>query len=301
MRFSIYKGDRPSVGATNLAAALDATVLRPTGSTYRGRPNNLLINWGSYSAEARRLWGLAAVKLNNPEAIRGASDKRAALSRLSDQRLPCVPFWGGNSISEVYQYVLNGGRAYARTVLSGHSGDGIVLIINENDSQIDALRGAGVDHYVIGEGDARSFGSRFGSCQLFTQGITGHRHEWRVHVFNGQAILSQLKMRRSGFQEIGGYTSLVRNHGAGYVYGVNYPREDHPELAQVEQVAVDAVTALGLDFGAVDLIQKKQHGREIYVLEVNTAPGLEEGGSSLQAYATAIREYAAQVEQRGAA
>ena len=40
--------------------------------------------------------------------------------------------------------------------------------------------------------------------------------------------------------------------------------------------ATKAVAALGLDFGAVDVIYNEKYGRA-YVLEVNTAPGLGEG------------------------
>jgi hypothetical protein len=146
----------------------------------------------------------------------------------------------------------------------------------------------------------QAFEERYGGCELFTQGIAGHRHEWRVHVFRGRPILTQLKLRREGFTDLGGYTSLVRNHHTGWVYGVGYEREEHPEIEQVEAAAVQAIAALGLDFGAVDLIQKKRNRREVFVLEVNTAPGFSEGGSALQAYCDAFQGWAAE-EERGVA
>jgi glutathione synthase/RimK-type ligase-like ATP-grasp enzyme len=48
-----------------------------------------------------------------------------------------------------------------------------------------------------------------------------------------------------------------------------------------------AVSALGLDFGAVDIIWNEREDK-CYVLEVNTAPGLQ--GSTLENYANAIME-----------
>ena len=48
-----------------------------------------------------------------------------------------------------------------------------------------------------------------------------------------------------------------------------------------------AIKALGLDFGAVDIIYNEAEDQH-YVLEVNTAPGLE--GTTLQKYTEAILE-----------
>jgi len=50
-------------------------------------------------------------------------------------------------------------------------------------------------------------------------------------------------------------------------------------------VALAAVSALGLDFGAVDIIYN-EHENQYYVLEVNTAPGLE--GTTVEKYAEAF-------------
>jgi glutathione synthase/RimK-type ligase-like ATP-grasp enzyme len=53
-----------------------------------------------------------------------------------------------------------------------------------------------------------------------------------------------------------------------------------------QETAVKAIIKLGLDFGAVDIIQTPDgHG---WVLEVNTAPAIE--GSTVDAYADAFAE-----------
>ncbi|MNY81884.1 hypothetical protein D3C86_2236870 [compost metagenome] len=48
-----------------------------------------------------------------------------------------------------------------------------------------------------------------------------------------------------------------------------------------------AVNALGLDFGAADVIWN-DHRKQAFVLEVNTAPGLT--GTTLEKYAKALKE-----------
>ena len=74
----------------------------------------------------------------------------------------------------------------------------------------------------------------------------------------------------------------VRNHENGWVYC----RDDLDVPASVFSDATSAVAALGLDFGAVDIIWNQNQARS-YVLEVNTAPGLE--GTTLTKYVEAIR------------
>ncbi len=75
----------------------------------------------------------------------------------------------------------------------------------------------------------------------------------------------------------------IRSYANGFLfsrYGI-YPSEAR------DQLAVKAVAALGLDFGAVDLIEDKG---KFYVLEVNTAPGIED--EMVPIYAEAIKELA---------
>jgi hypothetical protein len=73
----------------------------------------------------------------------------------------------------------------------------------------------------------------------------------------------------------------IRNADNGWVYcrgGVNPPRD-------VLSASRRAVSALGLDFGAVD-VGWNQHHESAAVYEVNTAPGLE--GTTLDKYYEAI-------------
>jgi glutathione synthase/RimK-type ligase-like ATP-grasp enzyme len=97
----------------------------------------------------------------------------------------------------------------------------------------------------------------------------------------------QQKRRRNG-DALTGDAALIRNAANGWVFAVNDVRFTSPEIEEkVRSYSVAAVKALGLDFGAVDIIVNKK-GTEAYVLEVNTAPGIE-SPTVLAAYVEYIR------------
>ena len=62
-------------------------------------------------------------------------------------------------------------------------------------------------------------------------------------------------------------------------------RDDVVRNDTMDLLAISAVDSLGLDFGAVDIIWNESED-QYYVLEVNTAPGVE--GTTLQKYTEAI-------------
>jgi hypothetical protein len=65
-----------------------------------------------------------------------------------------------------------------------------------------------------------------------------------------------------------------------------FARTDIMDSPEVRELAARAVSALGLDFGAVDIAYCEGLP---YVLEVNTAPGLH--GTTLVKYVNAFRRY----------
>jgi hypothetical protein len=110
----------------------------------------------------------------------------------------------------------------------------------------------------------------------YTKYIKPHR-EWRVHVFNSKLLFAQRKVW-CGEGEKTKAQSIVRNYDNGWRF---YRLQDENNLPiNVKNASIRAVDALGLTFGAVDVIS---HGRDendkrgAFVLEVNTAPGLDEG------------------------
>lgn len=70
----------------------------------------------------------------------------------------------------------------------------------------------------------------------------------------------------------------VRNHSNGFIY----VRQDVVAPTVVVDAAREVFAHTGLDFGAVDVVYNEQRA-SAFVLEVNTAPGLE--GQTVQDYA----------------
>lgn len=96
--------------------------------------------------------------------------------------------------------------------------------------------------------------------------------EFRVHVVNGKSIKISQK-------------SIVGNHRNGARF--SYPH-DFNHKKTVRRAAIKAVEALGLDFGAVDVMWANDRA---YVSEVNSAPCLTDRYSdTLERYARALKE-----------
>ncbi len=143
-------------------------------------------------------------------------------------------------------------KIVARGQLTGHSGAGIHV----------GQRGS------IPEG-----------CKLYTKYIP-KQHEFRVHVVVGRSVFTQRKARRHSVEQP---NWDVRNLAGGFVF------VDAGDACNegIEQLGAQAVGALGLDFGAVDVILGK-YDSVPYVLEVNTACGLE--ARTALKYAEALKE-----------
>lgn len=89
--------------------------------------------------------------------------------------------------------------------------------------------------------------------------------EYRVHVFKGRSIrISEKRFGEKGLTSTGNYIT-VKPSG---------------QIKHVRRAAKKAVEAVGLDFGAVDVLADDEN---CWVLEVNSAPGL--GGSLPRLYA----------------
>src|SRR5690606_23689172 len=111
------------------------------------------------------------------------------------------------------------------------------------------------------------------------------KDEFRVHVAFGRVIDVQRKALRQTDHEGNPIDTTkidfrIRNLAHGFIF----KRHDISVPSCVTEEAVKAVEALGLDFGAADVIYNAAEGKA-YVLEVNTAPGLE--GTTVESYTNA--------------
>ena len=104
--------------------------------------------------------------------------------------------------------------------------------------------------------------------------------EYRFHVIGDKVIDVQEKRKKREF-DADDRNTRIRNVNNGYVYcrdGVNPPDG-------AADLAINAVKAVGYQYGAVDLIYNEKRN-QCYVLEVNSRPGLM--GTTLDRYADAL-------------
>lgn len=229
--------------------------LRPAvASRFAPNTGDVIINWGNstlphWYREGRGSRYHGGTIINHPSAVAIASNKLQTFNILSNQDVS-TPDWTFTQ-ETAQQWVEEGHRVYGRQTLTGHSGQGIILF-NPGDTVT--------------------------PCPLYTKN-TKAKYEYRVHVMAGEILDIQQKKKRESYE--GGIPG-IRNHANGWVFcrsGISVPE-------CVQQQAMLAVQALGLDFGAVD-IGYRESTDMAFVYEVNTAPGLE--GTTLTNYVTAIK------------
>lgn len=219
-------------------------------SKFVPRATNALINWGSSRAPFE-VAGVGVV-FNRPDRVAVASDKLLSFRTLKEAGGVSIPDFTEDK-DEAAKWIEEGAVVVARTQLRAHSGEGIVVC-----SRVEDLP----------------------NCRLYTRYVK-KKKEFRAHVVGGRIVDVQQKKKRIDFD--GEVDYAVRNHGNGWIYA----REDVVAPDDLEQNAVTAVDALGLDFGAVDIVYNEKQNK-CFVLEVNTAPGIE--GTTVKKYADAFME-----------
>lgn len=262
-RYRVIPYKQGSKSAKRLAEALGGRVLRLSGSTFAPAIADVVINWG-YAGTAphftTHFWGGTK---NNGSLINRASNKLKFFRCMRDAgQTDIIPrFW--ENINDIPDDAF---PVVCRTVLAGHSGDGIVIA----DTRDDLV-----------------------PAQLYVQYVK-KKDEYRIHVGLKKewdefepvpdeyeyvpAIISiQRKARRHDTPDEQ-VNWQVRNHSNGFVF----VRQNVNPPASVLDVAKATLLAIGLDFGAVDVIWNEKE-QKAYVLEINTAPGLE--GQTVTDYA----------------
>ena len=195
---------------------------------------------------------------------------------------------------------VNYGRASARTSLNpdiSNSTNKRVMreLFREHNvpmpqlyNQADAITAVLSGLTIVGRPDQHTKGRGFWKINTLNQfdralGGTRHKkaathfmeyveapHEYRVHVFRGKSIrISEKKF----FIDEDGHNNYTTMKPTG-------------NIKHVRKAAKKAVKALGLDFGAVDVLATDE---QAWVLEVNAAPGL--GGTMPALYANVFKKW----------
>ena len=257
----LYPYKTGSQGAKDLATAIGIKQIKKEGSKFKGASHKLVINWGNSKStdEVDK-----CMVINKPECVAICSDKLAFFNFI--QRT-------NDSITKIDDYVEiplystkktwaldmceSGTKIVCRTVLNGHSGEGIHIADTPNDV-VDA--------------------------PLYVE-YRLKKTEYRVHVMHDKVVDVQRKARDHNIPD-DQVNWQVRNHKYGFVF----VRDENPDTIpkNVLTQALNAVKMVGLDFGAVDIIYNSKH-RNATVLEINTAPGLS--GTTLEGYKSRFKEF----------
>lgn len=204
-------------------------------------PYGLLLNWGCSTLEVKPKNG--QVLLNPPEAVANAKCKLRTFRLFRDKGVPHPQFWTKEDVKEAER---KSTILVARTTTRGSGGEGIV-IIRPGDKVVDA--------------------------PLYTKYIRKNA-EYRIHVVRDEIVLIQQKRKENDAEQTEDQ-KLIRNYENGWIFAANNVEFISDEQKEnCKKAAVASVRSLGLDFGAVDLVVGLRDGLP-YVLEVNTAPGLQ--------------------------
>ena len=227
---------------------LGVLVLRGSGSTFRARAGDIIVNYGT-SEKRNCLPGVTV--LNHPDKVAAKYNKLDQYRLLEAAGVPVVKFTTEQRV--VRDWLRDEYDVYARMASNSSGGHGIVVIKAAREAIIP-------------------------SAPVYTRRFRARR-EYRVHVFNGQSIDVSQKRKQEGAR-----ANAIRSFGNGYVFCHN-DVEAYPQ-AMVD-ASIAAVRALGLDFGAVDVLL--MDNGNVAVLEVNSAPGME--GTTLDRWTEALRQY----------
>lgn len=258
----LYSYNQKSLGSRALSEALGISRIRNVKSVFQGSENKLVIIWGSPDELTEEIQKCRL--LNPPKVTAPCVNKLKFFSMLHKQGETRIPRFCTDQETAL-KWASEGVEVVGRGKLEGKSGEGITFFT-----------------------DASGINEAWLSSKMFVEYIK-KKHEFRVHVLFGNIVDVQKKVLRK-HDEAGNPIDpktvdfRVRNLANGFIF----QRNDISVPVDVKRQALNAFKASGLDFGAFDIVYNSSSERA-YVLEVNTAPGLE--GQTVENYAKAFKEY----------
>ena len=250
-----YKAGSGSVARLKekmLESDVNLRVIRRENSRFKGNENKTVINWGASSMPEEVM---KADLINKPEAVAIAADKIKFFEVMKDK--VSIPEHT-TDYDTALGWLEEGCTILARSTLTGHSGQGISVVE------------AGDDLSVYRP-----------STKMYVKYIP-KKEEYRIHVVGGE-VVDMARKAKPHHLDADQTNWKVRTHSNGFVF----VREDCNPHEDVLTEAVKAVEECGLDFGAVDIIWN-DYRKKPFVLEVNTAPGIE--GQTLDTYADHLKK-----------
>ena len=244
----LYPYNQGSASAKALAKALGIKRLKREGNPVKV---DVLLNWGCSAKNFQRQVNYQGI-LNIPGAVSVASNKLQSFNALKGH--VSIPEFT-ESLEEAKKWLAEGLTVVERHKLTGHSGEGVRVVEPGQELQ---------------------------QAPLYVKYIP-KKHEYRIHVFRDKAFFVQRKARKNDVPDLR-VDWKVRNLKGGFIYA----NQDVDVAEEAKQQAIISIKALGLDFGAVDIIYNELHNK-YYVLEVNTACGL--AGTTLDKYVEVFKEF----------
>ena len=265
MSVYIYKR-RGSTLVNQLAHNLGIRCVTDTKGPRNVRTSRMIC-WGNSSIPNWAVGDHPQWILGNPRSVATMAHKIRCFQQLSHAGLPTLLFTSDKQVAQTWMN--EGYMVYARTILTGHSGEGLYLC-------------------------QPSLGDTLPDAPLYTRDYRTPFKEYRIHIVMGDVIDRTMKRRMSdgsmaehGFRNIDGRERLqVRTYENGWVFA----RDDMLWDESLGRTAAQAVAACGSNIGAVDMIAKWENDRlrDHAIIEINSAPALR-SETTLRAYTNALR------------
>lgn len=207
----------------------------------------VIVNWGCSNLHSAD----GAITLNQPQCVRLAANKLQCFKTMESHKIPTLEFTKDRETAIVWN---EKGSVIAHNDLHGHSGSGLVRLEPKTGLQL------------------------FPHCNLYTRYFQKTRELRVLCIRRGDTydtmFLEKKRILPERYKEFGlegKPDHFIRTHANGWIFS-----REAEVLPGSTELAKRACQALGLHFGAVDILAKPVGSAwDSRVGEVNSAPGLE--------------------------
>ena len=224
-----------------LKEAMGVRSIKLENSKWKNSPNRVVINWGNTSPQIDDKENVKWI--NHPDVVASSVNKIETFKKLY-QYVACVPHT--TNPDKAVSWLREGREVVARKKINGMGGEGITLCNYESGIPL---------------------------VPLYTLYIP-KKSEFRVHYVKGLGVIKIQRKARKLDVPLDRVNWKIRNINNGFIYAL---ADDVDMSIQIRlaEMAKTAITKLGLDFGCLDVIYNETSDC-LYLLEVNSAPGLSE-------------------------